>query len=67
MFLGMSIGEFPSAPTITDLAQLKELSSIVGGLTNQLNDFISIDIPEFNKFLEEHKFKPLKAPKQLKL
>lgn len=67
MFLGMSIGGYPAAPTETDLSQLKELSETVDGLTNQLNDFIKVEIPELNKLLEEHKLKFLKAPKTVKL
>lgn len=67
MFLGMSIGGYPSAPTEANLAQLKELSATVKILTNQLNDFIKVEIPELNKLLKEYDLKPLKAPKEVKL
>jgi len=67
MPLGMAIGGYPSAPTEANSAQLKELSATVEMLTNQLNDFIKVKIPELNKLLKEYDLKPLKAPKEVKL
>lgn len=67
MSLGMSVSGFPSAPTETELFQLKELSEAVDGLLNELNEFITAEIPRLNKLLEEHGLEPLKTPKEVKL
>ena len=65
--LGMSIGGFPSAPTETDLAQIKELSERAERLKDQLNEIIRIEMPKLNQFLDAHGIKPLKVPKEVKL
>ncbi len=67
MFLGYSISGFPSAPTETDLAQLKELSAVVDVIVEKLNEFIKAEIPALNTILEEYDLKPLKMPKEVKL
>jgi len=65
--LGASISGYPSAPTKTELSQLKELSEAVNALVSRLNEFTSVEIPELNEILEEHSLKPLKAPKKVSL
>ena len=67
MFLGMSISGFPSAPSETDLAQLKELSETVNSLVSKFNEFIKVEIPKLNEILKENDLKPIKAPKEVKL
>ena len=65
--LGMSIGEFPSAPTETDLAQLKELLESVERLKDQLNEIIRVEMHRLNQILEAQGIKLLKVPKEVKL
>jgi len=65
--LGASISGYPSAPTKTELSQLKELSEAVNALVSRLNEFMSVEIPKLNEILEEHSLKPLKAPKKVSL
>jgi len=67
MSLGMSIGNYPSAPTETDLFQLKQIKEKVDMSVNQLNDFFKEEIPKMNELLAEHKLKPLSAPGEIKL
>jgi hypothetical protein len=67
MFLGMSISEYPSAPTETDLAQLKELTEEVNVLVDEFNEFIRTDIPKFNETLEKNDINPIKVPKEVKI
>lgn len=67
LFLGMSISEYPSTPTETDLAQLKELSEEVNALVDEFNEFIRMDLPELNKTLEKNDINPLKGPKEVKI
>ena len=67
LFLGRSIGGFPSAPTETDLAQIKELSERMKRLKDQLNKIIRVEMPRLNQFLDAHGIKPLKVPKEVKL
>ena len=67
MMLGVSISGYPSAPTKTELSQLKELSEAVNALVSGFNEFMSLEIPKLNEILEEHSFKPLKAPKKVSL
>ena len=67
MFLGMSISAYPSAPTETDLIQLKELTKIVNGMVDEFNEFIRTDIPRLNEILEKNDIKPLKAPKEIEI
>jgi len=65
--LGRSISGYPSAPTKTELSQLKELSEAVSALVSRFNEFMSVEIPKLNEILETHAFKPLKAPKKVSL
>jgi hypothetical protein len=58
---------YPSAPTKTELSQLKELSEAVNALVSRFNEFMSVEIPKLNEILEEHGLKPLKAPKKVSL
>ena len=67
MFLGMSISEYPSAPTETDLAQLRELTDEVNKLVDSFNEFIRIEILRLNEILEKNGIEPLKAPKEVKV
>ena len=67
LFLGISISGYPSAPTETDLTQLKELSEAVNELVNKLNEFLKTEIPKLNEILEKQGIKPLRAPKEVKL
>jgi len=67
LFLGFSISGYPSAPTETDLTQLKELSEAVNELVTKLNEFIMTEIPKLNEILEKQGIKPLRAPKKVKL
>ena len=67
MFLGMSISAYPSAPTETDLIQLKELTKIVNGMVDEFNEFIRTDIPRLNEILEKNDIKPLKTPKEIEI
>ncbi|MCK4363256.1 MAG: hypothetical protein KAW85_00515, partial [Candidatus Aminicenantes bacterium] len=67
MMLGASISEYPSAPTKTELSQLKELSEAVNALVSRFNEFMSVEIPKLNEILEEHSLKPLKTPKKISL
>ena len=65
--LASSISGYPSAPTQTDLKQLKELSEEVEGLVEKLNALIQTDFPKLNATLETGGLKPLKVPKIVKL
>ncbi len=65
--LGRSISGYPSAPTRTELSQLKELSEAVNALVSRFNEFMSVEIPKLNEVLETHEVKPLKAPKKVSL
>jgi photosystem II stability/assembly factor-like uncharacterized protein len=67
LMLGMSISEYPSAPTETDLAQIKELTEEVNGLVDEFNEFIGNDIPELNETLEKNDMNPIKVPKEVKI
>lgn len=67
IFLGMSVAEFPSAPTVTDLARLQELSETVENLQFNLNTIIRTEIPQLNELLKAYGLKPLKPPKEVKL
>ncbi len=65
--LGASISRYPSAPTKTELSQLKELSEAVNALVSRFNEFMIVEIPKLNEILEERSLKPLKAPKKVSL
>ena len=67
MMLGASISGYSSAPTKTELSQLKEFSEAVNALVSKFNEFMSVEIPKLNEILEEHSLKPLKAPKKVSL
>jgi len=67
MMLGASISGYPSAPTKTELSQLKELSETVNALVSKFNEFMTVEIPKLNEVLEENGIKPLKAPKKVSL
>ena len=67
LFLGMSISEYPSAPTETDLAQLKELTEEVNVIVDEFNEFITADIPMLNEILEKNGISPIKPPKEVKI
>jgi photosystem II stability/assembly factor-like uncharacterized protein len=67
MMLGMSISEYPSAPTETDLAQLRELTDEVNKIVDLFNEFIQTEIPRLNEILEKNGIEPLKAPKEVKV
>jgi len=66
MMLGSSIAGFPSAPTTTELFQLKDLREALEALVSRLNSFIKDDIPKINWLLETNGLKPLKAPDEVK-
>ncbi len=66
MMLGASISGYPSAPTKTELSQLKELSEAVNALVSRFNEFMR-EISKLNEILEEHSLKPLKTPKTVSL
>jgi len=63
MFLAMSIGGYPSAPTSIDREQLQEISVIVDAWVDELNELIEVRLLQLNQVLEENGIKPLKAPK----
>jgi photosystem II stability/assembly factor-like uncharacterized protein len=65
MMLGMSISEYPSAPSETDLAQLRELTDEVNKLVDLFNEFIRTEIPRLNEVLVKNGIEPLKAPKEV--
>lgn len=67
MFMGMSIGSYPSVPTETDLLQLKEITEEVDKIVDRINAIIKEDIPQLNEVLEKHDIKPLSAPKKVEL
>jgi hypothetical protein len=67
MMLGMSISEYPSAPSETDLAQLRELTDEVDKLVDTFNEFIRTEIPRLNGILEKNGIEPLKPPKEVKV
>jgi photosystem II stability/assembly factor-like uncharacterized protein len=67
MMLGAGVSGYPSAPTKTELSQLKELSEAVNALVSKFNEFMSVEIPKLNEVLEENGLKPLKAPKKVSL
>ena len=67
MMLGGSISGYPSAPTETELSQLKELSEAVNALVSKFNEFMSVEIPKLNEVLEENGIKSIKAPKKVSL
>jgi hypothetical protein len=67
LFLGMSISEYPSAPTETDLAQLKELAAEVNALVDEFNEFIRTDMPKLNEILEKNDINPMKVPKEVEI
>ncbi len=62
LMLGMSIGNYPAPPTQTDLFMLDELTENVTDLVNQLNQFMSREIAEFNRILENNNLDPIKVP-----
>lgn len=62
LFLGMSVSNFPSAPTKVDWQQIQELTEKVEDLTGRLNKVIIDDIPELNVVLEANGLKPIRAP-----
>ncbi len=66
MTVGSSISGFPSAPTQTELSQLKELTDALNTLVAELNAFIKDEIPKLNKILEANGLKPFKAPEEVK-
>jgi len=66
MTVGSSISGFPSAPTQTELSQLKELTDALNTLVAELNALIKDEIPKLNKILEANGLKPLKAPEEVK-
>jgi photosystem II stability/assembly factor-like uncharacterized protein len=65
LFLGMSVSNFPSAPTEVDLLQIRELKDVVGMLTGELNEFIRVEITMLNKVLEANALNPVKAPNEV--
>ena len=66
MTVGSSVSGFPSAPTQTELSQLKDLTDALNALVDKLNAFIKDEIPKLNKILEANGLKPLKAPDEVK-
>ncbi|MDH5468745.1 MAG: hypothetical protein OEY25_15125, partial [Candidatus Aminicenantes bacterium] len=67
MFLGVSIVGYPSAPSETDIAQLKELKEGVNVLVEGFNDFIRTEIPRLNEALEKNGLKPIKSPGEVEI
>ncbi len=67
LMLGMSISEYPSAPTETDLAQIKELTEEVNAIVDEFNEFIRTDIAELNGTLEKNDMNPIKVPKEVEI
>jgi hypothetical protein len=67
MFLSISIGGYPSAPTQVDLEQLRGINAVATGWVERLNDLIATDIPELNQVLEAHDLKVLKPPKPIEI
>ena len=67
MFLGMSIGSYPGAPTETDLLQLKELTEEADKIVDLINTFIKEELPRLNEILKKHDVKPLSPPKKVEL
>jgi hypothetical protein len=65
MMLGMSIGNFPGAPSQTDLAQIGDMTAAINDLLARLIAFIGGDIPALNAKLEAGKLKTLKAPNKV--
>lgn len=63
LFLGLSVGGYPSAPTQTQSSHLIEVSAEVEFLVDWLNAFITKDIPSLNNVLDANQIKPVKAPK----
>lgn len=67
MFLGMSVGGYPSAPTETELFQLQDLEERVNKLVEELNELIEKDISSLNQILRDHDLKTLRIPKKVSL
>ncbi len=67
LMLGMSISEYPSAPTETDLAQIKELTEEVNAIVDEFNEFIRTNIAELNETLEKNDMNPIKVPKEVEI
>jgi photosystem II stability/assembly factor-like uncharacterized protein len=66
LFLGISVSNFPSAPTAVDLLQIKDMKEEVLALIGRLNEFIRVDIPAFNDLMKAHGLKPINAPEEIK-
>jgi len=62
LIIMQGIASFPSAPTSTELRQAEELGQKVRQATQKLNEFISLDLNEFNKLLEFNKLNAGKKP-----
>jgi len=67
LYLGMSVGNFPSRPTETNRKQLEELKAEVETLAQGLNTLITREIDALNAVLERNGLKPLKAPRKIEL
>ena len=65
MMLGLSLGNFPGAPSQTELARMGDMTAAINDLLARLNAFISGDIPALNAKLEASKLKTLKAPNKV--
>ncbi len=62
LFLGMSVSNFPAAPTAVDQLQIRDLGGEVDTLVSRLNEFIDNKIPSLNTVLEASDLKPLRVP-----
>jgi len=67
MFLVGNLGGFPKIPTATDRQQIRELTELVSGFKDRMNELIQEDIPELNEILEGNNLKTVKAPKTIEL
>jgi photosystem II stability/assembly factor-like uncharacterized protein len=65
LFLGMSVSNFPAAPTKGDLEQIRDMTEEIETLIGRLNEVILDDMPKLNAILEAHDLKPLKVPDRI--
>jgi len=65
--MGMSIAGFPSAPTLTEIAQFNEIAAMIDASVQILNHLIIVEIPKLNNVLEHNGFKRFPDIPEIKL
>ncbi|MEA2005480.1 MAG: hypothetical protein U9O50_04375 [Acidobacteriota bacterium] len=66
MFLGYSVGNYPTKPSETEILRLQEYSEEIVRIIEKVNNLITIELAKLNEVLSSNNQKPLKAPKTVK-